>query len=110
MASKRAITMLAKDYDPLKFKVEGSFMSEKYDGVRALWLPFTRGFQFSQVPWANRQRDSKEYVCSGLWTRRGKTIQAPAWFLDSLPQTMPLDGELYLGRNQFEDTMSVVRK
>lgn len=106
----RYLTELAKDYDPLGYKAEGSYMSEKYDGVRALWLPFTRGLLFSTIPWANRLRDDKEYVCSGLWTRRGKTIQAPASFLDALPHDTPLDGELYIARGKFQETLSVVRK
>lgn len=110
MSKNRYLTELAVDYEPLQYKAEGSYMSEKYDGVRAIYLPFTRNKLFSQIPWANRQRDPKEYVCSGLWTRRGKTIQAPAWFLDQLPTDTPLDGELYLGRKRFQDTLSCVRK
>lgn len=110
MSKLRALTELAKDYEPLQYKAEGSYMSEKFDGVRALYLPFTRGMMFSQIPWANRERDTKEYICSGLWTRRGKTIQAPEWFLDALPADTPLDGELYLGRKKFQQTLSAVRK
>src|SRR6266496_2186739 len=107
---KRTFTMLAKDFDPLKFKAESSFMSEKLDGVRAVWLPFTRGRLFSTIPWANRARDERDPICSGLWSRRGKQFAAPDWFLDCLPPNMPLDGELYTGRKQFQKTMSTVRK
>lgn len=102
--------MLAGEYEPLKFKAEGSFLSEKLDGVRALWLPFTRGMNFKDVPWANTARDDRNYVCSGLWTRRGKTILAPSWWLDALPKDCPLDGELFAGRGNFQQVTSTVRK
>ncbi len=75
--------MLAKTYsdqDP-----SGWLMSEKLDGVRALW----NGEQ--------------------LLTRNGNVIHAPAWFTDALP-TIPLDGELWAGRGQFQRTVSAVRK
>jgi DNA ligase-1 len=108
--SKRSLVMLADTYDPLKFKPNGSYVSEKLDGIRALWLPFTAGHAFKTIPWANTARDDRDYVCSGLWTRRGKPIMAPPWWVESLPMDIPLDGELFIGRNLFQDTMSVVRK
>lgn len=108
--SKRSLVMLAKDYDPLKFKLAGGYVSEKLDGMRAIWLPFTRGLNFKAVPWANTAKDDRNPQCSGLWSRRGKNIAAPVWFLDQLPQKTPLDGELFLGRGLFTKTMSVVRK
>ena len=61
------------------------WMSEKYDGVRALW-------------------DGRR-----LLSRNGKPFAAPAWFVDGLPVAV-LDGELWLGRGRFEDTVSVVRR
>lgn len=106
----RSLVMLAKDYEPLKFKAEGSFMSEKYDGVRALWLPWSRGLPIGSVPFANRARDIRDYTCSGLWSRRGKVIVAPDQWLDRLPKEIPLDGELFSGRGLFQRTTSTIRK
>lgn len=63
----------------------GWWLSEKLDGVRAVW------------------------DCRQLRTRTGQEIHAPQWFLDTLPQAEPLDGELWLGRGRFQDTVSVVR-
>lgn len=60
-------------------------MSEKIDGVRALWDGRT------------------------LQTRTGKLISAPAWFFAQLPDT-PLDGELTLGRGTFQATVGAVRR
>ena len=60
-------------------------ISEKYDGVRALW-------------------DGKE-----LRSRAGNVIAAPAWFIARLP-SRPLDGELWIGRGQFEKLSGAVRK
>jgi DNA ligase 1 len=60
-------------------------VSEKLDGVRAIW-------------------DGRQLVF-----RSGKPIQAPRWFLDGLP-AQPLDGELWLGRGQFERLSGIVRR
>lgn len=60
-------------------------VSEKLDGVRAIW-------------------DGKV-----LRTRAGNAISAPAWFIKGLPAT-PLDGELWLARGQFDALSSAVRK
>jgi len=68
------------DIDPAPYLV-----SEKYDGVRAIWDGQT------------------------LHTRAGNTIAAPAWFTAKLPQ-QPLDGELWLARGQFEKLSGYVRK
>ncbi len=60
-------------------------VSEKYDGVRAVW-------------------DGKT-----LTSRQGNTIQAPVWFTKDFPVT-PLDGELWLGHHQFDALSGAVRK
>jgi len=59
-------------------------MSEKYDGVRGYW-------------------DGRQ-----LWSRKGKVIHAPDYFLAELPQDIALDGELWMGHGQFEQTTSTV--
>ncbi len=59
-------------------------VSEKYDGVRALW-------------------DGKE-----LMSRSGHVYHAPRWFTEPFPP-QPLDGELWMGRQQFEPLVSAVR-
>ncbi|MGV8960422.1 MAG: DNA ligase [Stenotrophomonas sp.] len=60
------------------------WVSEKLDGVRARW-------------------DGKV-----LWSRAGNRIDAPAWFVAGWPP-MALDGELWLGRNRFDETSALVR-
>ena len=59
-------------------------MSEKLDGVRAYWDGMN------------------------LKTRNGHPIQAPEWFVQPLPD-FKLDGELWLGRQKFAETVSIVR-
>ncbi|HYT57603.1 MAG TPA: DNA ligase [Verrucomicrobiae bacterium] len=66
--------------DPAKYLV-----SEKYDGVRAIW-------------------DGKV-----LRFRSGRAVDAPAWFISKLPAQL-LDGELWLGRGRFEALSGMVRK
>jgi len=61
------------------------FVSEKYDGVRALW-------------------DG-----SVLRHRSGRVVAAPASFLAALPAA-PLDGELWLGRGRFDALSARVRR
>lgn len=61
------------------------FVSEKYDGVRALW-------------------DGRV-----LRHRSGRTVSAPTSFLASLP-ALPLDGELWLGRGRFDELSARVRR
>ncbi|RVU46648.1 DNA ligase [Rubrivivax rivuli] len=70
----------APDIDPAGFLV-----SEKYDGVRAVWDGHT------------------------LRTRSGLAIAAPAWFTQRLP-AVALDGELWAGRRRFEDLSGAVRR
>ncbi|PKO28409.1 MAG: DNA ligase [Betaproteobacteria bacterium HGW-Betaproteobacteria-5] len=60
-------------------------VSEKFDGVRAIW-------------------DGQQ-----LRFRSGNLISAPKWFLDGLP-AQPLDGELWLGRGHFERLSGIVRR
>jgi len=60
-------------------------VSEKFDGVRAVW-------------------DGKI-----LHTRTGRVIAAPAWFTQGFPAT-PLDGELWLARGKFDALSGAVRK
>jgi DNA ligase-1 len=68
------------DIDPAGFLV-----SEKLDGVRALWDGRT------------------------LRTRNGLVLAAPAWFTAPLP-TQALDGELWMGRGRFEPLCAAVRR
>lgn len=60
-------------------------LSEKLDGVRALWDGKTLRF------------------------RSGRAIAAPAWFIAALP-TEALDGELWMGRGSFDRLSAAVRK
>jgi len=71
---------LGPNVDPAQYLV-----SEKFDGVRAVW-------------------DGKV-----LRFRSGRAVPAPAWFITKLPP-QPLDGELWLARNRFDALSGVVRK
>ncbi|VUD56641.1 DNA ligase [Thalassocella blandensis] len=70
------------DDDP---HVDSYLVSEKYDGVRAIW------------------KDGK------LQTRNGNIIHAPDWFVADLPDVW-LDGELWSKRQDFEFIASTVSK
>lgn len=68
------------DIDPAAY-----WVSEKLDGVRALW-------------------DGR-----ALRSRAGVRIDAPVWFLAGLP-AQPLDGELWLGRGRFDEVSAIARR
>lgn len=76
--------MLAKTYHP-GIDLRDFWVSEKLDGVRGRW-------------------DGQRLV-----TRGGQVIAAPTWFTAGWP-SVPLDGELWGGRGQFESTVSTVRQ
>ena len=83
-ASAADSVLLAKTA-PASIDPAGYLVSEKLDGVRALW-------------------DGKV-----LRFRSGRPIAAPAWFTAKLPET-PLDGELWIARGQFDALSGAVRK
>ena len=80
----QAPVMLAQSWDQ-KADIKGWWMSEKLDGVRGYWT-------------GNK-----------LISRSGIPFQAPEWFIRNFPAT-PLDGELWLGRQQFSELVSIVRR
>ena len=113
--NKREFLMHAHSYNPDKHDPTGMYASEKLDGTRAFWDGgVTRGLPTEDVPWAGvlepktLQRKSKiKPVSTGLWSRYGNPIIAPDSWLDQLPP-IPLDGELFAGRGNFQLTRSIV--
>ena len=75
--------LLAQDWPPGR-EPAGWLVSEKLDGVRALW-------------------DGRRMVF-----RSGRALALPAVIRDRLPKE-PLDGELWLGRGRFEDVSGLLR-
>ncbi|NRQ43446.1 DNA ligase [Rheinheimera sp. YQF-2] len=84
MAAGKPELLLAQVYNDT-VDVRQYWVSEKLDGVRAYW-------------------DGKQLISRG-----GNVIAAPNWFVAGFP-AQALDGELWLGRNQFAATLSVVSK
>lgn len=80
-----------QNIDPLLAKVYKQenvskwWVSEKLDGVRAIW-------------------NGKK-----LHFRSGKLISAPNWFIENFPEQL-MDGELWMGRGTFEKLSGIVRK
>jgi DNA ligase-1 len=112
---RREFMMLAKtqkDED-----VTGWYMSEKLDGTRCFWDGgVSRGRPTIEVPWANiyhpktgEKKAKIKPIASGLWSRSGNPIMAPDWFLNQLPPIL-MDGELCLGREDFQTLRSAVAK
>lgn len=65
--------------------LQGYWVSEKLDGVRAYW-------------------DGQQ-----LLSRGGNVIAAPDWFLRDFPD-QPLDGELWMGRGRFAQVSAAIRR
>jgi DNA ligase-1 len=62
----------------------GWLMSEKLDGVRAIWTG------------------------SELISRQGRPFAAPSWFLAALPEGIALEGELWMGRGEFQSVITAI--
>jgi len=76
--------LLAKKYE-WDWDPKGYLMSEKLDGVRAYW-------------------DGENFL-----TRNGNVLYAPDWFKAGMPKDAR-DGELWIGRHRFQETISIVRR
>ncbi len=109
--AKREFLMQAHQYK--KQAIGGYLASEKMDGIRMGWDGgVSRNVPCTDVPYANTAKDSRlisEQIATGGWTRYGKAIHAPQWWLDKLPK-IALDGELFAGRGRFQFVSSAVRK
>jgi DNA ligase-1 len=81
----RALEPLLARHAPAGIDPAPYLVSEKLDGVRALW-------------------DGRV-----LRFRSGRPVVAPAWFLAQLPPRA-LDGELWMGRRTFGELSAVVRR
>lgn len=82
--------LLAKSWKP-KMDVTGYWMSEKLDGVRAIW-------------------DGENFT-----SRAGNVFECPDWFKGKMPKGSStgfshLDGELFLERGKFQELVSIVRQ
>lgn len=83
--SDSAPPMLLAEVYAADVDVTQYWVSEKFDGVRAQWDGHALHF------------------------RGGGRVPAPAWFTAGFP-AMPLDGELWIARNQFDAISGTVRK
>lgn len=110
--AKREFMQLCGTYDPDKHLVAGWFMSTKLDGERCFWDGgISRGIPALEIPWANTDKDGRlthQPIATGLWTRNGKVINAPEWWLEHMP-AVAIDGELWMGNGAFQDLSSIVR-
>lgn len=79
-----APVMLAETWQP-HMTIDGWWMSEKLDGIRGYWT----GSQFL--------------------SRAGNVLSVPGWFTENFP-SVALDGELWTGRGQFSDIVSIIRR
>ena len=84
LATNKPDLMLAKVFDP-SVDVTQYWVSEKLDGVRARW-------------------DGQQLISRG-----GNLLNAPKWFTQDFPDTV-LDGELWIARGKYQQTVSIVRK
>lgn len=83
--AKQTLNMLLAQEYQADVELKHYLVSEKFDGVRAVW-------------------DGEKF-----YTRKGNVIAAPDWFTKKLPATF-LDGELWLARGKFDVLSGIVRK
>lgn len=84
VAEDKPALLLAEKYHE-DIDLAAYWVSEKLDGVRALW-------------------DGRR-----LLSRGGNAFAAPSWFTAGFP-AVALDGELWVGRGKFEETASIVSR
>ena len=84
MAEEKPALLLAEKYHQ-DIDLGAYWISEKLDGVRAFW-------------------DGRRLISRG-----GNAFAAPPWFTADFPP-VALDGELWVGRGQFEQTVSIVSR
>ena len=77
--------LLANKFEDTDIDPKGWWLSTKLDGCRSIFR--------------------NNYFIS----RQGNTFHAPDFFKFSVPDDMEIDGELWLGKQSFEKTMSIVR-
>lgn len=73
-----------KAYNYIGESPKGWLMSEKLDGIRAIW-------------------DGSQ-----LWSKQGKPLKAPQCVLSSLPSGVKLDGEVWAGRGNLQRAQGAV--
>lgn len=83
-AAARKVMLATRYEEHGRMDPTGWWISEKLDGVRGYW-------------------DGKDF-----YSRNGNQFPSPEWFKKGLPST-PLDGELWCGRRQFRQCLSIVR-
>lgn len=86
ISNTNVLPELANKYDAAKHEIRGWYMSEKLDGVRAWWI------------------DGK------LFSREGNWFRAPEWFISKFPKDIVLDGELYMGKGNFQSCVGTVKR
>lgn len=77
---------LAKSFsfDKAAIPITEYWVSEKYDGIRGYW-------------------DGTK-----MYSKQGNPFQVPTWFTKNWP-SIPLDGELWIGRDKFQEILSCVK-
>lgn len=86
-------------------------VSTKYDGMFAFWDGgWSRGMLKSSVPFANCNKDKKEEICTGLWSKDGNVLHAPYEWAKHLPERFPCFGELWAGRENYQTVVSTCKK
>jgi len=69
----------------------GWYMSEKFDGQRAIW-------------------DGAKFVTRGSTSGDPRVYPyVPIWFIALMPPGIPIDGEFFIGRGKFSETTSILK-
>jgi DNA ligase-1 len=69
----------------------GWYMSEKFDGQRAIW-------------------DGAKFVTRGSTSNEPRVYPyVPKWFIAIMPPGIPLDGEFFISRGKFSETTSILK-
>lgn len=107
---KKEFGMLSHHWDGTYEQIENWVWTRKYNGWSALWDGgVTRNKMADTVPWYYKGGDKRNVVATGLWTlgrnNKPKVIEAPGYFLDTLPVGVPVHGELW-----YNDRLDIIKR
>lgn len=91
-------------------QVQDWLCSRKYNGWSTIWDGgITRGKLATEIPWYYKGGDKKQIISTGLWTlgrnNKPKVLQAPKYYIEKLPNGVPVHGELW-----YKDRLDIIKR
>ena len=85
---------------------------QTWDGMQDLTGWYLTILIFTMLRWLSEKMDGVRAYWDGnnSWSRHGKDMDPPKWFVSGLAATVQLDGELWMGRATFEQLITKLNR